>query len=81
MREYLFSIIVSLAALSIISYSEAIPWTSEENKALDADAIVVGRIISYQDDGAHRTYEISIIKWIKNPQPEYLKNLLTLYNE
>lgn len=59
-----------LAGFSIISHSEAIPWASEENMALDADAIVVGRIISYQDDGAHRYYEISIIKWIKNPQPD-----------
>lgn len=35
---------------------------------LDADSIAVGRVMSYQDNGAHRYYEISIIKWIKNPQ-------------
>ena len=65
---FMFPIIACLFGFSIILYSEAIPWTSEENKALDADVIAVGRITSYQDDGAHRYYEISIIKWIKNPQ-------------
>lgn len=70
MRILLFSVIVCLAGLSVIIHSEAIPWRPEEDKALGADSIAVGRIISYQDDGAHRYYEISIIKWIKNPQPE-----------
>lgn len=61
---------MGLVGFSVIFYSEAIPWSSEENMALDADAMAVGRITSYRDDGAHRYYEISIIKWIKNPQPD-----------
>jgi len=66
----LFSIIACLVGFSVILYSEAIPWTSEENMALGADAMAVGRITSYRDEGAHRYYEISIIKWIKNPQAD-----------
>lgn len=71
MKVYLFSIIV-LAVCSIILQSDAIPWSSKETRALGADAIAVGRIISYQDDGAHRDYKISIIKWIKNSQPDQI---------
>ncbi len=59
-----------MAGLSAILYSDAIPWTSEEDRTRAADSISVGRIMSYQDDGVHRYYEISIIKWIKNPQPD-----------
>ncbi|CAE6495827.1 hypothetical protein NUZ5A_50461 [Candidatus Nitrosotenuis uzonensis] len=59
-----------MIGLSTTLYSDAIPWTSEEDRASAADSIAVGRIESYQDDGAHRYYEISIIKWIKNPQPD-----------
>lgn len=66
----LFSFIVCLGMFSAVLGVDAIPWTSEENMALDADAIAVGRIVSYQDDGSHRYYEISIIKWIKNSQPD-----------
>jgi hypothetical protein len=69
LRVFLFSIIACLVGFSTTFYSDAIPWTSEEDRAHAADAIAVGRIMSYQDDGAHRYYEISIIKWIKNPQP------------
>jgi hypothetical protein len=70
MRVFLFSIIACLIGLSTTLYSDAIPWTSEEDRARAADSIAVGRIISYQNDGVHRYYEISIIKWIKNPQPD-----------
>jgi len=70
LKVHLFSVIACLAIFFVIYPAEAIPWTSEENKALDADAIAVGRIMSYRDDGAHRYYEISIIKWIKNPQQD-----------
>ena len=66
----MFLVIACLAIFFVIYPVEAIPWTSEENKALDADAIAVGRIVSYRDDGAHRYYEISVIKWIKNLQPD-----------
>lgn len=64
------STIVCLGVLSAVIEVYAIPWTSEENMTLGADAMAVGRITSYRDDGAHRYYEISIIKWIKNPQPD-----------
>lgn len=64
----MFLVIACLAIFFVIYPADAIPWTSEENKALDADAIAVGQIVSYRDDGAHRYYEISVIKWIKNPQ-------------
>lgn len=70
LKIHLLSVIACLAIFFVIYPAEAIPWTSEENKALDADAIAVGRIMSYQDEGAHRYYEISIIKWIKNPQQD-----------
>jgi hypothetical protein len=70
LRILLFSIFACLVGLSTILYSDAIPWTSEEDRAQAADSIVVGRIMSYQDNGTHRYYEISIIKWIKNPQSD-----------
>ena len=70
LKIHLFLIIACLAIFFVIYPAEAIPWTSEENKSLDADAIAVGRIMSYSDEGAHRYYEISIIKWIKNPQQD-----------
>jgi len=65
---HLFLVIVCLTIFFVFYPADAIPWTSDEKKALDADAIAVGRIVSYHDDGAQRYYEISIIKWIKNPQ-------------
>ncbi len=70
MKVYLFSVITCLGILSVVFNAEAIPWFSEEDKSLGADSIAVGRIMSYRDDGAHRYYEVSIIKWITNPQPD-----------
>jgi hypothetical protein len=63
----LFAVIIS----SVIVPSYAIPYFSEQERVNIADAIGYGSVLSYHDEGASRIYEISILRWLKNPQTEF----------
>lgn len=52
--------------------SYAMPYFSEQERVDIADSIGYGRILSYHDEGASRIYDVSILRWLKNPQTEYI---------